>query len=125
MIIEKLLQLDIFKKKILEAEALYLEAPIRTVYFTVEKITFDLIDGRTITAPLGWYPFLEKATPDQRNEWELCGGGTGVYWPKLDEYLSSKGLLKGLKAPGGPIIARSKESPASEPVLARPATIGS
>ncbi len=124
MIIEKLLQLDIFKKKMLEAEALYLEVPIRMVYFTAEKIAFNLRDGRTIAAPLGWYPFLEKATPEQRNEWESCGGGTGVYWPKLDEYLSSKGLLKGLKAPGSPIIARHKEFPASESVLTRPVSIG-
>ncbi|WP_338422752.1 DUF2442 domain-containing protein [Aphanizomenon flos-aquae] len=34
-----------------------------------EDISVDLIDGRTITVPLVWYPKLLNATPEQRLKW--------------------------------------------------------
>lgn len=69
------------------------------VSFADHAICMDLADGRTISAPLAWYPRLLHATQEQRDNWELAGGGYGVHWPALDEDLSSEGLLRGAPAP--------------------------
>jgi hypothetical protein len=58
-----------------------------------------LRDGRTISAPLAWYPRLLKATASQRKNWKPCGAGYGIYWPELDEHLSTEGLLRGAPSP--------------------------
>ncbi|WP_324503209.1 DUF2442 domain-containing protein [Acidiphilium rubrum] len=39
--------------------------------------------------------------PDQRARWEIAGAGYGIHWPDLDEDLSTEGLLRGARAPGG------------------------
>ena len=62
------------------------------------SVSADLADGRTISAPLAWYPRLLQATPEQRANWKLAGGGYGIHWPDLDEDLSSEGLLRGAPA---------------------------
>ncbi len=64
-------------------------------------LSADLADGRTITVPLNWYPRLLHASPAQRANWQLCGGGFGVHWPDIDEDLSSEGFLRGAPAPLG------------------------
>jgi hypothetical protein len=60
------------------------------------RLHVDLMDGRTITVPLAWYPRLLNATPAQRANWETCGAGQGIHWPDLDEDLSTEGLLRGI-----------------------------
>ena len=65
-----------------------------------DRLSVDLADGRTISAPLSWYPKLLGATQEQRDHWEVCGGGFGIHWPELDEDLSTEGLLRGAPAPG-------------------------
>ncbi|MGA2216399.1 MAG: DUF2442 domain-containing protein [Bryobacteraceae bacterium] len=72
---------------------------VAKVRLTDDKLTVDLMDGRTITVPLAWYPRLLRATPDQRNAWQVAGGGYGIHWPELDEDLSTEGLLRGAPAP--------------------------
>ena len=72
---------------------------VEAVYFTRDSLVVDLIDGRTISVPLSWYPRLFKATPKERANWEICGGGYGIHWPDLDEDLSTEGLLRGAAAP--------------------------
>ncbi len=69
-----------------------------------EAIVVDLADGRTITAPLAWFPRLQRATVAERNHWRLIGAGVGIHWPDLDEDISVANLLAG--SPSG-------ESPAS------------
>lgn len=64
-----------------------------------DTLTVDLMDGRTISAPLAWYPRLAKGTPAQRANWHTCAGGYGIHWPDLDEDLSTEGLLRGAPAP--------------------------
>ena len=56
------------------------------------------MDGRTISAPLAWYPRMLHAKPEQRTVWEMCGGGYGVHWPDLGEDLSVEGLVRGAPA---------------------------
>ena len=62
------------------------------------SLIVDLMDGRTISAPLAWYPRLLHATPEARARWETCGGGFGIHWSELDEDLSVEGLLRGAHA---------------------------
>jgi hypothetical protein len=62
-------------------------------------LSVDLMDGRTISVPLAWYPRLLAATPEQRAHWERAGAGYGIYWPEIDEDLSTDGLLRGPPAP--------------------------
>jgi hypothetical protein len=72
---------------------------VKDVHFTEDTLSVDLLDGRTITAPLVWYPRLLDATPEQRMNWQICGGGYGIHWPDIDEDLSAEGLLQGAPAP--------------------------
>ncbi len=74
---------------------------VETVRCTATHLIVELMDGRTISAPLCWYPRLFNATPEQREKWEICGGGFGIHWPDVDEHLSVAGILSGHKAPGG------------------------
>jgi len=71
---------------------------VRDVRCDDERLVVDLMDGRSIAAPLAWYPRLLKATPPQRAHWEIAGGGYGIHWPELDEDLSTEGLLRGAPA---------------------------
>ena len=69
------------------------------VRFDEASLIVDLMDGRTISAPLAWYPRLLKATPEQRRNWEKAGAGFGIHWPEIDEDLSTESLLRGAAAP--------------------------
>jgi hypothetical protein len=69
------------------------------VHFTADEICVRLADGRTISAPLAWYPRLLHATAKQRRNWQTCGAGYGIHWPDIDEDLSTEGLPRGAPAP--------------------------
>lgn len=68
------------------------------VRFDDHSLIVDLMDGRTISAPLAWYPRLLNARAKQRAVLETCAGGYGIHWPELDEDLSTEGLLGGAPA---------------------------
>lgn len=72
---------------------------VSAVRCTDDSLIVDLVDGRTISVPLAWYPRLLAATPDQRAKWEPCAGGYGIHWLAIDEDLSTEGLLRGAPAP--------------------------
>ena len=72
---------------------------VKDVRFTDDLLIVDLIDGRTISVPVAWYPRLLHSTPEQRNNWQIAGGGFGIHWPDVDEDLSTEGLLRGAPAP--------------------------
>lgn len=63
------------------------------------SLIVDLMDGRTISVPLAWYPRLLHAGPEARSKWEKSAGGYGIHWPEIDEDLSTEGLLRGAPAP--------------------------
>ena len=73
---------------------------VRTVRIDDEELAVDLMDGRSISVPLAWYPRLLDATPEQRRRYEMSGGGYGIHWPDVDEDLSTEGLLRGAPAAG-------------------------
>ncbi len=64
------------------------------VVCTDDSLQVVLADGREIIAPLVWFPRLQKATPEQRNEWRLIGGGIGIHWEAVDEDISVESLLR-------------------------------
>ena len=72
---------------------------VKHVRCTKNTLQVDLLDGRTTIVPLAWYPRLLHATPQERNNWKVAGGGYGIHWPDIDEDLSVEGLLRGLPAP--------------------------
>ena len=72
---------------------------VKDVRFTEERISADLMDDRTITVPLVWYPRLLNATPEQRSQWKVSGGGYSIHWEEIDEDLSTEGMLRGAPAP--------------------------
>jgi len=65
-----------------------------------ERLEVTLRDGRRVSAPLAWFPRLQTATPAERAVWEICAGGYGIHWPKIDEDLSVDGLLMGAQGLG-------------------------
>lgn len=67
----------------------------RHVSVTDDSLVVDLVDGRTISVPIGWYPRLAHATSEERQTWELIGRGEGIHWPALDEDVSIEALLRG------------------------------
>ena len=67
----------------------------KSVEFDEEMMHVSLTDGRLISVPIIWFPLLRAATPAQREQYEIGGGGTSVHWPELDEDLSVAGLLAG------------------------------
>jgi len=80
---------------ILAAEA---DERVRDVRFDDATMSVELMDGRTITVPLAWYPRLLDAKPADRANWQIAGAGYGLHWPSLDEDLSTEGLLRGVPA---------------------------
>jgi hypothetical protein len=72
---------------------------VKNVQFSEDHLVVDLLDGRTISVPLAWYPRLLHASIEQRQNWEVCASGFGIHWPDLDEDLSTEGLLRGAPAP--------------------------
>lgn len=76
------------------------DPPLLVAYVVVDNtsVTYSLADGRTVSAPLNWYPRLLHATPRERNDWRLVMGGRAVFWRPLDLAVSGKALLEGTKA---------------------------
>jgi hypothetical protein len=72
---------------------------ISSVEFNDDSFSVALMDGRTISVPLAWYPRLLHASDEQRQNWSVAGGGYGIHWPDIDEDLTSEGLLRGAPAP--------------------------
>lgn len=58
-------------------------------------MTLYLSDGRYVVAPINKYPFLERATPAQRENFEIFGEGTSVEWPELGEFLLVEHIVIG------------------------------
>jgi hypothetical protein len=71
------------------AEALAID-----VACTEDELSVVLSDGRTVTAPVAWFPRLAGASARQRSNWELIGGGIGIHWEAIDEDISIASLLQ-------------------------------
>lgn len=75
--------------------------PVKTV--TIKRVAFEnehvilyLSDNRAIYLPLAHYPWLkwlQRASLEQREQWEIMPSGGGVWWEALDEGIELQPLL--------------------------------
>ena len=65
----------------------------KAVRFDDDTLWVSLSDGRTIAAPLAWFPRLLEAAPEKRAQVELSK--YGLHWDALNEDISVAGLLAG------------------------------
>jgi len=70
----------------------------QNVEVTDDALIVELVDGRTVSVPLAWYPRLLHGRVEERNNWRLIGGGEGIHWPELDEDVSIEGILLGKRS---------------------------
>ncbi len=76
--------------------ALEIAAPaVENVRITNDTLSVELSDGRTISAPLAWFPRLLHATKEERGHWRLIGRGQGIHWEKIDEDVRVENLIAG------------------------------
>ena len=68
------------------------------VTVTDEWLIVDLVDGRSLSIPLAWYPRLRYASPPERQNWQLLGDGYAIEWIDLDEHIGIEGLLAGRRS---------------------------
>jgi hypothetical protein len=74
------------------------EAFAQSVRVDDDTLVVDLSDGRSIAAPLAWFPRLLHGAPSERANWRLIGAGEGIHWPDLDEDISVASLLAGRRS---------------------------
>ncbi len=65
------------------------------VKITEDSLTVELSDGRSVSAPLAWFPRLLHANMKERKHWRLIGNGHGIHWEDLDEDIGVESLLAG------------------------------
>jgi hypothetical protein len=64
----------------MSSSAIELRPPrAQSVIVTDDSLTVDLVDGRTVSVPLSWYPRLSHATSSERASWRLIGQGEGIH----------------------------------------------
>lgn len=70
---------------------------IMSVECQKEQITATLSDGRVVGVPTVWFKRLRSATSQQLKKCEILPDGYGITWPELDEDISVKIFVEGLK----------------------------
>jgi Protein of unknown function (DUF2442) len=93
-----------------------IEIRASSVRVSDDALIVDLTDGRTVSAPLAWYPRLLHGNAAERTDHQLIGEGLGIHWPRLDEDISVEGILAGRRS------HESKESFEHWLTARRPAT---
>ena len=66
-----------------------------SVRFDADSFVVRLADGRELSVSYAWFPSLLNASPEERADYRLVGDGIGIHWPRIDEDLSTAGLLRG------------------------------
>lgn len=67
------------------------------VKFTEFEPIVSLVDVRVLSLSILWFPSLANANKQQLENLMLLGEGDGIRWPDLDEDLSVKGFLLGVR----------------------------
>lgn len=70
---------------------------INGLEFGEADMTAHLSDSRSITIPTAWFPRLRKATAEQLKHYEISPAGCAIHWEELDEDISVKSFINGLK----------------------------
>jgi hypothetical protein len=81
---------------------------INRIETSTDTLSVELMDGRTLTVPLAYYPTLLHATEQERKTCHPIGAGYGIEWPLLDYHLSVEGLVQG--HPEAPGLRRPKNA---------------
>ncbi len=68
----------------------------KSIKFDKVMMHVTLTDGRIVSVPIQWFPLLREASPEQREHYEINGGGISIYWPEIDEDLSVAGFMAGV-----------------------------
>ena len=71
---------------------------VKTVTVNNDQLSVQIEDGRTVAAPIVWYPRLQHATQKERNNWRIfedSGGRDLIFWEQLDELIPVVALLTG------------------------------
>ena len=63
------------------------------IELTADKVCVTTRDGRIVSVPLDWFPWLRDATPAQRADYDLYEDS--VYFNQLDEGFSMEPVLFG------------------------------
>ena len=66
----------------------------RAVRFTDKRAMILLADGRLIGVPIGWFPLLQGATVQQRQNY--ISYGSSVYWEDIDDGIDITAMLTGM-----------------------------
>ena len=62
------------------------------IWFDDERIFLRTKEGKLQSMPLAWFPRLQRASSEQRNNFTLSP--YGIHWEELDEDLSFEGFFK-------------------------------
>ena len=73
------------------------------IWFTDEAIFVELDDHRKASLLLQQFPTLQKASPEQRINSEIIGGGYAIHWKELDEDLSVAGFFENKLSGAAPV----------------------
>ena len=57
------------------------------VRFTEDDMVVSLVDGRTMSVPLVWFPRLATATSEQRKNYHFLGDADVIHSPDTDNTL--------------------------------------
>jgi len=63
------------------------------VHVTRDRLMVALRDGRELSVPTTWYPWLAHATDAALTDVEIIEDGQGIWWRSIDEGLSVPGLF--------------------------------
>ena len=66
------------------------------VTFNPEMMDIELADGRHLQIPLAYFPRLLAASPSEREDYVISGGGSGLHWEGIDEDILVDNLLLGI-----------------------------
>ena len=64
------------------------------IWFTGEALFVELEDHRKASLPIQQFPSLQNASPEQRMNFEIIGGGYAIHWKELCEDLSVAGFFE-------------------------------
>lgn len=73
-----------------------IDAKAKRIWFDKDTLWVDFTDGRQLGVPLAYFPRLLQASPEQRDNVVISGGGSGLHWEELDEDISVPALLLGI-----------------------------
>lgn len=73
-----------------------LEVRATQVRVTDSELVIEFEDGRTLIAPIAWYPRLQNGNDAERQNFRT--NSSSIHWPDLDEDISYRGLLLGRRS---------------------------